>query len=126
MRGNIKQKNTARVTEDAVIPAENLHFWSKTWALLTHGVLWLVAVYGALIIPAIMTFGSKDSYYGEKINRTQWVIFYSVLLAYNTIVSIYLSLPTNEKKFQVISLINTLLVLVFIAAAFINSFIIFY
>jgi len=105
---------------------EDLHFWAKTLVLLTHGVLWLIAIYGAFILPAIMTFGSRNSYYGEKINRTQWIIFYTILVIYNSLVSIYLSIPGNNKKYSIIGLINSLLVILFITAAFINAFIIFY
>lgn len=121
-----KSKISSPNTQGVVLRNENHLFWSKSISLLTHGILWLVAIYGIFIIPAILKFGSKHSYYGEKINRTQWVIFYVILIIYNSIESIYLGMPILSKKYQIIAFINTILVFLFILAAFINSYILFY
>jgi|GEM_PF-3987912 len=126
MKKTKNQEIGKSVVSHVKLSTEKDSSWSKSFAILTHALLWVIAVYGLFILPAIVSFGSKHSYYGDKFNRTQWVVFFGILLVYNTVASIYLGLPTNSKKYLLVGLINSVLLLLFFAATFISSFFIFY
>jgi hypothetical protein len=90
----------------------------RSYVYLTLAVLGVVCVIGLLLLPAVLQFGSTDSYYGDRINSALYVVYFCILIGYTLAAGIHLGTSGYRARYTLLLVANIgLLVSVFAGAA---------